>query len=195
MAGNHDWSLNEVVTSAYMNGYVRDQLNTIVTSGSRPTTTQTGRVITEADTARQRVWNGSAWIDLVPFGAWDTWLPVWTQGGTNPTFTNLASRYTRIGKTITAQSHIQLTSNGTASQPWTCTLPAPALATLPDTYLGTWFHDNTSGSRLSGTCLVGTGNLVYLVASTGTLIGAEAPYSGAVASTHKWGFQLTYEAN
>lgn len=193
MAGSHTYLPDEVLTDTTLNGYVRDQVITICTSGTRPTTTQVGRTIRETDTGHELVWDGSGWVDMGGWLGWTSWTPVWTQGVSTPSFTNVRSVYTRRGRTVHVSSMITLTSAGTAGAGFLCSLPVtPASAAAA--FHGSWFYDNNASGRLSGVSVISTGNKVHLITSDGKIVGAEAPYSGAVAIGHSWGFSITYEA-
>jgi hypothetical protein len=87
MAGTKTWADGDALTAADLNGFVRDQWITICTSGTRPSTSQTGRHIYETDTRRMLMWDGAAWI-VVREQDWATFTPTWTASTTNPTLGN-----------------------------------------------------------------------------------------------------------
>lgn len=76
MPGDKTYVDGEILTAANLNSYVRDQIVTICTSGTRPSSPTTSRFIFESDTGRLYSWNGAAWILYA--GSWSSWSPTLT---------------------------------------------------------------------------------------------------------------------
>lgn len=126
MAGTKTWADGDAITAADLNGFVRDQWTTICTSGTRPSTTQTGRLIYETDTRRTLVWDGAAWA-IVREDQWTTYTPTWTAATTNPTIGNgtISGRWRYTGpKTIDFDAWLVFGSTTTfGSGLWRLSIP------------------------------------------------------------------------
>lgn len=194
MAGTKTWADGDVVTAADLNGFVRDQWITVCTAGTRPTTTQEGRTIFETDTDRYYWWNGASWADLATVGAWPTWTPTVTQGVT-PTSVNVASRYHKVGRSVTAMSQKSFSTTGTAATAIYSTLPFNASFTNQNA-IGTFnFYDGTGVQFSSGVVLLIAANqIAFLAGGSGVtnFLGVSPAYTivnGSVLS-----FTITYES-
>lgn len=66
MAGDHTYTAGEEPTAANLNEWIRDQVITICTSATRPSSggPVEGRTIWETDTNRFKVFDGTNWVDL-----------------------------------------------------------------------------------------------------------------------------------
>lgn len=84
----------DVLTSTFWNTYVREQVVTTCTSGTRPSAVE-GRMIAETDDNLLRVYDGSTWNVIESYAGWTTFTPSWT----NLTTTSGTSvgRYARHG--------------------------------------------------------------------------------------------------
>lgn len=95
---------------------LNEDFTVIVTSGSRPSDPYRGQMIFESDTdkfvARSQL---DIWQDVMPLGAWQTWVPTWTNftvgGGT------VTARYVRMGRTILYSLRVILSGSTMGSDP------------------------------------------------------------------------------
>jgi hypothetical protein len=93
-------------------------------------------------------YDGVAWNQVGPLGAWTPYAPAWTASTTNPTLGNgtLTGRYSLVGKTCSGQ--IKLTTGGTTSfgsGDWYFSLPFAAYETTDVHNIG-----YASGNRSAG---------------------------------------------
>lgn len=180
MAGTKTWTDADVVTAADLNGFVRDQWVTICTSGTRPSTTQTGRLIYEADTRRTLLWDGTAWA-IVREDQWTAYTPTWTAATTNPTNGILAGRWRYTGpKTI--DMDVQLTTQASPATTfgagvWRFSLPGGFSSSALRLQTGTWFTG--TGPRV-GVAYTGGGTFVELVGES-YYVGPTTPHTWTTA--------------
>lgn len=181
MAGTKTWADGDTITAADLNGFVRDQWTTICTSGTRPSTTQTGRVIYETDTRRTLAWDGTAWA-IVREDQWTTYTPAWTASTTNPTNGILAGRWRYTGpKTVDVD--VQLTTQASPATTfgagvWRFGLPS-GLTSAGGRPLqcGSWFTGN--GPRV-GVCFSNNNTFIEL-AGESYYVGPTTPFTWTTA--------------
>ena len=126
MGGTHTYADGDVVTASVLNTYVRDQVISQVTSGTRPTGTA-GQEIYETDTGRKMIYNGSAWLELGRTTGVQTWTPQVDQGATtNIGKTVVLARYVQVGNITFVWCTLTMTGAGTAGSSVTVTLPVAA---------------------------------------------------------------------
>ena len=181
MAGTKTWADGDALTAADLNGFVRDQWTTICTSGTRPSTSQTGRHIYETDTRRTLVWDGTAWA-IVREDQWSTYTPAWTAASANPTLGNggIGGRWRYTGpKTIDLGVTLTIGSTTTmGSGAWRFGIPTgTVLASAVGIQLGTWATG--SGTLTPGTAwFYGNGTYCELV-YTGGVVNGTSPHAWA----------------
>lgn len=182
MAGTKTWADGDAITAADLNGFVRDQWTTICTSGTRPSTTQTGRTIFETDTRRTLVWDGTAWA-IVREDQWTTYTPVWTATTTNPAIGNggLGGRWRYVGpKTIDVGMTITMGSTTTfGAGTYRVSIPSgfTTLASGVGLQLGVWATG--TGTLTTGTAwFYGGVNYCELI-YTGGVVNPTNPHTWA----------------
>lgn len=151
-------------TSAFHDPYVRQQVVTQCTSGTRPTGVE-GRMIAETDTNLFQVYAGAAWV---PFGGWGAWA-TYTPTLTNATGATVSGAYTQLGKT--GHFRINVTAGtATAAGTFTATLPAgwAVAAGAPAIPLQV-LHNNGGGTivTVSGRVLAGGGAATIYASTAG----------------------------
>jgi len=55
-------------------------------------------------------YNGSAWVEVLRYGAWNSWTPALTQTSATPTYTIQQGGYALFGKTVLAWFSIDIAS-------------------------------------------------------------------------------------
>lgn len=132
-----------VYTSAFHDPYVRQQVVTQCTSGTRPTGVE-GRMIAETDTNLFQVYDGAAWV---PFGGWGAWA-TYTPTLTNATGATVSGAYMQVGKT--GHFRINVTAGtATAAGTFTATLPPGWTAGSAATTGLTVLHNNGGGTFIT----------------------------------------------
>ena len=121
MAGTRTWADGDVPSASDFNGYFRDQVVTICTSGTRPTTSQNGRLIFETDTNRYYRWSTalSAWVHILGGSV------TWSNPTTGVTIGNgtWAGSYTRSGDLVIVSGKLTWGSTTSISGTIGLTLP------------------------------------------------------------------------
>lgn len=102
----------------------------VCTSSNRPANPYDGMVIYETDTDKALVWNGSSWVVLSHTGAWSTYTPTLSQGGTTVTKTVNHARYMQFGKTVMGSVYMTATSAGSAGLTMRSSFPVTPVASI-----------------------------------------------------------------
>lgn len=127
-----------------------------------------GDLFYETDTDKLWAWGGTAWVQQIASGAWDTWTPTLSQGATvasNPQH----ARWTRSGRTITGQFRIAATAAGTAGSEVAVSLPVAALTTSTSRAIGHGWLIDVSVATYVGTWNVATtGTASFITDQSGT---------------------------
>lgn len=152
MAGTRTWADGDVPSASDFNGYFRDQVVTICTSGTRPTTSQNGRLIFETDTNRYYRWSTalSAWVHIL--GGSVTWSNPMT--GVTIGDGTWAGSYTRSGDLVIVSG--KLTWGSTTSISGTIGLTLPISPTAGGAL---WCHARANyATGHSGTAVITSGS-------------------------------------
>jgi hypothetical protein len=165
MAGTRTWADGDVPSAGDFNGYLRDQVVTICTSGTRPTTSQDSRPIAENDTRRDMHWNAStsSWEHGLWRGAWATWTPALAQSAAITATSD--STYTRSGRNVTARFTLTATSAGTAGNYVTITLPVAAATPASIVHAGDFTIIDAGTALLCGTLVLVSSTVARFVIS------------------------------
>lgn len=164
------------------------------TSGTRPGSPVTNKLIRETDTADLLVWNGSAWVVINRLGAGTTFTPTLVQSGAVTKTINRAT-YTRDGRRIRGETHLAVTGSGTTANAITVGLPVTSASLGGGTpIIGVFWCYDASGSigyhgalvQVSTTAAVG-----WAHGLTGN-IGVTPNF--ALASSDQVGYMFSYEA-
>lgn len=133
-------------------------------------------------------------------GAWQTYTPVWTASGTNPSLGNgtLVGRYQKIGRTVVC--HINLTPGSTTTfgtQGYSLTIPFQA-ANNGCTYIGS-AHLLSSPSRWGGQFVISPGATLggpYMTVAnaTASLAAMTGTQPATFASGHALRITAVYES-
>jgi len=194
MAGTRTWADGDVPAASDFNGYIRDQVVTICTSGTRPTTSQDSRPIAENDTRRDMHWNAStsSWEHGLWRGAWATWTPAIAQSAAVSGTSD--SSYTRAGRLITAQGVVTASSAGTGGSLITTTLPVSAKVPASIKVIGTFMVLDAGTVLYAGAVvLTSSTSARFLVSGNTDYLGVAPGYT--VAAGDVITFVLQYEAD
>lgn len=183
-------------TATFHDTYVRQQVVTTCTSGTRPTGVE-GRCIFETDTNLLLTYDGSSWVQMGATGAWVSWTPTVTQSG-SVTVTNTRSRYTRHGRTIHFSINVSVTGSGTASNEIVVSLPVEAASANDITAAGTGLvYDDSVGIVYPGIMYPSSTTAFRLKASdvsTGVSLIGSGAFAAGLASSDWIRVSGTYEA-
>lgn len=130
--GFKDFAAGDVLAAADLDDYcVRQSIMVFADATARDAALvsgirREGMVVANKALDQLEVYNGSAWLALVPYGGWTSYTPTWTQSATI-TFTTNYSKYVRLGKTVIWVFELTATSAGTASNAMQLTLPVTAV--------------------------------------------------------------------
>jgi hypothetical protein len=189
---------SEPLTSLDVNTYLANQVITVCTSGTRPSSPPTGMTIYETDTTRYMGWSGSAWRAIAQNGVTTSYTPVLTANTGNPvlgTGSVVSGRYIlHNGTSCTYWGSIQFGTSGVSAGTgqYFVSLPVAAAASTPGPTVGPAIVRDISGSVIQSAS-------AYLFSSATTL---SLVYGGNVvtnASPWTWSTQdylawsITYE--
>ena len=167
----------------------------ICTSSTRPASPFAGQQIYETDTSLSYTYSGSAWVQTGNLGAWTTFVPTLTQGGT-VTKTDAYCRYSRVGRTITASANVSATGTGIGGIGVSFGLPVAATSSLANGSRIGIFHiyDASTATRYAGHAEINSASTVACVTDVTTNNIWGAVPSIALAWTDQLSITVTYEA-
>lgn len=175
------------------------------TSGTRPGSPVTNKLIYETDTLRILHWNGSAWKIVADFGPRRTYTPTWVQLGTIAK-TTVRSEYRYVGREVSGVVFLTATNGGSSGNIMTVTTPVTA-AWASNQAVGAGTYTNGSANFPLVVWLNSTGTFSFIPAWTASTnyFGTQTLFytSGAAANTsfaptvgigHSILFHYQYEA-
>jgi hypothetical protein len=168
----------------------------IVTSTTRPTGFE-GLTIYETDTDKVFIHNGSAWVETLRLGAWDTYVPTLAQGATaNIAKTVSMARYCRIaGRTIVVAVRLAPTGAGTNGAIISCSCPVPPFYTAADVFpVGPAHYQDSGTAQYPMLATLNTSVFTFIRCDTvvSNYVGADPTF--AIANGDLLNFSATYEA-
>jgi len=160
----------------------------VCTSATRPTVgLYEGLTIYETDTDKIYTYTGSAWVQVVALGAWDSYTPTlvnWTLGAGSVT-----GRWTRSGRTIDVYGRINFGTGLTKVGTCLISLPVAAGSSVQNRCWARYRDDDGAGAygftELSSDVLVP-------FQSNGVTISSTAPFTWAAGDSIM--FEAHYEA-
>lgn len=184
------------ITSSWGNS-VRDHVVPFTTSND---VTSEGQLASNTTTNKVMVHNGTAAVDLVAWGAWETFTPGILQGaGEVLTASSIDAYYTMIGRTVIWSAEVVVGSviNMTAGDPIIVGLPVTARTGQSCRGCG-FFYDASSGIYYSCTVMgPGSQTASHLVTTStdGTAVSlGDAVFTAAVAAGDTFRIGGSYEA-
>lgn len=195
-SGRRVFAAGEVLTASNVMNYLQDQAVMLFANSTDRASTITapseGMTTYRTDADVIEVYNGSAWANGLPIGAWLTWTPAITNFTTgNGTATGT---YTKIGKTVIARGRFTAGSTTNLNGTPVVSLPVNSkITSAVATSTGGWA---VSGNQyLAHIEIIGaTGFAVYIVGTTGTYASRVGPSGMSFPSGSTFDFQLVYEA-
>lgn len=163
----------------------------IAASGSRPSTPGSGIFIRETDTRRILIWNASENVwDLVAdplaeYGAWSTYVPVWTAATTNPSLGDgtIQGRYRVLGKSMDIWIKLLWgsTTSSASTGGWRFTVP---FAIRADQLLQIMAEDASASQRWTGSARIiggttGDNMRTNITSGGGQIAGVSTPFTWA----------------
>jgi hypothetical protein len=202
--GRKIFTAGDVLTASDVQSYLQDQAVMVFAGtaarSSAIATPSEGMVAITTDTDELQYYNGSAWVAGIPFGAWQSYTPTFTNfslgtGGGAGTIT--VAKYVQIGKTVHVKVNVTL---GTSS-----TVTGRIGISLPVT--GTTDYVNVQGvCKLSAGGVAATGVIapssatnmdLYALLASGTYVtnqNTSSAVPGTWASGSSFSFFTAYEA-
>lgn len=177
-----------VITSSYIDTYLRQQVVAQGLSSSRPTGVE-GRLLAETDTNDVVAYDGSAWIPIANWGAWKTYTPTITASTTSPTGWTTSGRYVQLGKTIIGTASFTYGAGTAASGTLRFEIPVTAQAAgylIGDAIL------NDSGTVYTRTAYLAATTYVTLYSEGGVVVTNGTPFTFGASDTCTISF--VYEA-
>ena len=140
-------------------------------------------------------YSGTAWVETITLGAWTTYVPTLTQGAAVAK-TDAYCRYSRAGRTITAQANVTATAIGTAGSTLALGLPVAANAAgVLGSRIGVFqIYDASAVTRYIGIAEIINSTTVSCVTdvSGGSAWGTVPSIAAGV--NDQYGIAVTYEA-
>jgi len=176
----------------------------VVTSGTRPGSPYNGQVIYETDTDTLVVYNGSAWVDHAPGGAWNAYTPALTGSLSNPTLGTGAvveGRWTRSGREVVGYADIRYGTSGigVGGGNYRISLPvAPRSGAVTDVVVAQGFVRDVSGTAgqqripCVGFSISGSQYFEFVESYGKNQVTSVSPFGWAVSD--EMHFQFAYEA-
>lgn len=133
----------------------------ILTSGA-PSNPYEGQLWYRSDTDIYMAHNGSAAVEALPLGAWQSYTPTLTQSATI-TKTVTRARYTRYGRFIQGQFSLTASSSGTTANAVAVGLPVAAAVSSGVVVGNAFIYDASTVLRYSGALELATASVAVLV--------------------------------
>lgn len=199
-AGRKVFTAGDVLTASQVQDYLQDQAvmvfaGTAARSSAIATPTE-GMVAITTDTDELQYYNGSDWVAGVPFGAWQTYAP--TYSNVTPGAGVTMAKFCQIGKTVHVKVIFTLGAGSAVSGRIGISLPVTAFNDNLDNTIAPC-RLSAGGVTAQGFATLGTTTRLDLFAitasgtyTTSTLITNLIP--GTWASGSIFGVQFTYEA-
>jgi hypothetical protein len=132
---------------------------------------------------------------MVASEVWPEWLPALGQG-VSLTVTKQRARYTKVGRTVTADFILTFASSGTAGLSVTLTPPVPAAVSANYYPIGvaSFYSSGTKYLLIAEMQSGGTVRFQFASGTTDATLGAAAPFAGGVVSGQILAGTITYEA-
>lgn len=186
-----------VLTSAFYETYLRQQVIVTCTSATRPTGVE-GRRIFETDTELEYVYTGAAWIAMGNAGPWTSFTPTLTQSATVTKTVN-RGHYVRAGRSVIGESVMTCSSSGTAANNVVVGLPVAAATATNNTVMGEGFvYDASANFFYFGVLLRDTGTTATFLrrtdAAAAGYIGSSG-FTAALTTSDIISYYFQYEAN
>jgi hypothetical protein len=198
------WAVNDVLTAADMNTYVRNQMIGTCTSGTRPSSPVEGQTIYETDTDVFSVYNGSVWLTVAQPGVWTDFSGsfLWTGTGSNPAIGNgtIATKWAQFGKMVVYRGFVQAGSSTTfGTGNWEINYPVTPVTT-PGSSLGglvgaAFVFDNSATATWAAAVISSTTSVARVLVTNAAAAGyltPTNPMTWAVSDRFSWTF--IYEA-
>lgn len=205
--GRKVFTAGDVLTASDLQSYAVDQsvmvfAGTAARSSAIATPTE-GMVSVVTDTDELQYYNGTSWTSGLPFGAWQSYTPVWSGNNTPPAIVGgtITGNYAQIGKTVHVRIAMTLAATSTigTSSRYTWTLPVTGKANGSTLGNGSFYKVSTTtyyiapALRLS-TTLIDAAFAALSTTVTGTVFSATTPVVPVPASLDQYAFNFTYEA-
>ena len=199
--GRKIFTAGDVLTASQVQGYLQDQAvmvfaGTAARSSAIPTPSE-GMVAITTDNDELDYYDGSAWVAGVPFGAWQSYTPTFTNFTLGNGVITLA-KYVQIGRTVTVKVLVTLGSTSSVTGRIGFSLPVTAISENLDRNIAT-AHLSAGGVVGQGYVVLGTTTRADLNAQlasstyvTGTSTGSAIPGTWAISNV--WSTQFAYEA-
>jgi len=201
MSGRRTFTAGDILRAADVQDYLMDQ-TVMVFAGtaarsSAIATPSEGMVTITTDTDELQYYNGTSFVSGLPFGAWTSYTPTFTNFTLGNGTITLA-KYVQIGKTVIVKVFVTLGSTSSVSGKIGFTLPVTATSDNFDRNIGN-ASLNAAAVNAQGFVAIGTSTRADLYAvlasgtyTTSTNISSTIPGTWASAST--WSATFTYEA-
>jgi hypothetical protein len=150
--GRKIFTAGDVLTASDVQSYLQDQAVMVFAGtaarSSAIATPSEGMFAITKDNDELDYYDGSAWVPALPVGAWTSYTPVWSGGGTPPTIGNGTATgvFCQIGKTVHFALNIVLGSTSTVgtSTRYSFTLPVTGKNNQLHWMVGAYFDSSTS---------------------------------------------------
>jgi hypothetical protein len=153
-----------------------------------------GQLWYRSDTDIFMAHNGTAAVEALPIGGWQSYTPTLTQSAT-PTKTTNYAKYTRLGRLIIVELDLSVTSSGTAGTAVSLGLPVAAAYTASAlTIGGGGIFDNSTAITYTGEWGIATSTTVSLYHDQAFWTAWGVNPSLALASGDRIRAHLMYEA-
>lgn len=185
------------INASFWNANVRDQVISTVVHAGIPAGTE-GQFAYETDTDKLFGFDGATWVEILKFGASNTWTPNITQSATC-TFTTTYSGYYKIGRIVICWGAFAITSAGTANNSVLVSTPVTAASSGTMLAGGAWVVDASVPSRypaIPNLNSTGAFRMVDSTQATNNVYSGQtgAAFSAALASGDTVGISAVYES-
>lgn len=130
-------------------------------------------------------------------GAWVSWTPVVTQGGSTPTISNTRSRRWRAGRLIVVEFNLAITSAGSAGNEVEMTIPITAASSTFAVGIGEFYDLSGTAKYPVQIYLADTTHVDFRLMTAGAAADnrlGKLTYTGALANGDLLGGTFMYES-
>jgi hypothetical protein len=205
--GRKTFTAGDVLTAAQVQGYLQDQA-VMVFAGTAARSSaiavpSEGMFSITTDNDQLDYYNGSAWVSAVRIGAWETYAPVISSGGSAPLWANgngvyTYAKYCQIGKSVSFVIAFTFGSTTTKSTTniMSITLPVTANTSGAAHFVG---RSSTAGGSYFLNAITSSTTTIGVYAQNAsatylTLSGVTSAIPGTWVTTDTFTISGTYEA-